>query len=342
MILQNNYSYLIIVLILTLSTIILLKKKIINHYPIKDKPSARKLHSKDVSLVGGLLLIAYFSIFIISYILIFNLQSFLNIFIFFSERDLIYFLIILSIFILVGIIDDKFSISASTKVVIYSLLIVILVVQNTLTQINYLDLQNISIPLGNSKIIFTSIFLLSLVIAMNLYDGINLQSSSFYLIIFSFLSYHLSSITIFLFFVPPLILFSIFNYKNEVFLGEAGVNILILFSSIIMIKTYNLNYLKLDLDFSLLVSFFLFPLLDATRLFLIRSLYFGQPFRPDNNHIHHKLLNKFKLVKTLIFLNLQNLVIISFYLTNFNSFFAILFSVMYYIFLLRLAKKSNV
>ena len=177
---------------------------------------------------------------------------------------------------------------------------------------------------------------------MNLYDGINLQTSSFYLIVFSFLSYHLSSIIIFLFFVPPLILFSIFNYKNEVFLGEAGVNILVLFGSIIMFKTYNLDYLKLNLDFNLLVSFFLFPLLDATRLFLIRSLYRAQPFRPDKNHLHHKLLNKFKLFKTLILLNFQNLVIVYFYLTNFNSFFAVLFNVLYYIFLLRFAKKSKV
>ena len=113
-----------------------------------------------------------------------------------------------------------------------------------------------------------------------------------------------------------------------------------MFSGILLVKAYNVNYLRLGLDINYILSIFLLPILDSCRLFLVRSFYFANPFRADKNHIHHKLLNKFGLINSLIFLNFQVLFTICCYYFNINSFLVIFISSIYYIFLIRLTKKS--
>ena len=98
-----------------------------------------------------------------------------------------------------------------------------------------------------------------------------------------------------------------FNFKKrgKIFLGDGGS---LLLGTIVMVYLLYLlgpNY-NLGPEFQInkaLVSVFvvLYPLLDLLRVFSLRISKGQSPFKADQNHIHHKLLNYFKNhLKTLI------------------------------------------
>ena len=98
-----------------------------------------------------------------------------------------------------------------------------------------------------------------------------------------------------------------FNFKNrkKIFLGDGGS---LLLGTIVMVYLLYLlgpNY-NLGPEFQMnkaLVSVLvvLYPLLDLLRVFSLRISKGQSPFKADQNHIHHKLLNYFKNhLKTLI------------------------------------------
>ena len=107
--------------------------------------------------------------------------------------------------------------------------------------------------------------------------------------------------------ILSLILFSILNYRNKCFLGDSGCFVLVCYLSFVTVFVYNnnltysqkKNYLNLE---SIFLLFFI-PGIDMLRLFLTR-IYMGKnPFKPDKNHLHHKLLSCFGNFKSLIIYN---------------------------------------
>jgi UDP-N-acetylmuramyl pentapeptide phosphotransferase/UDP-N-acetylglucosamine-1-phosphate transferase len=103
----------------------------------------------------------------------------------------------------------------------------------------------------------------------------------------------------------------------------------------------SLKFLSLDADVLLFNSFrtenglviigaiFFIPLFDTLRVIGIRLIHRKSPFYPDNNHIHHILINSglshFKASLFLSFINLALAVLFIFLSTMFSSFVMIIF-----------------
>ena len=145
---------------------------------------------------------------------------------------------------------------------------------------------NDTIKLGNLSKVFTIICIFTFINALNLFDGIDLQSGSYVLILL--LTLGLLNQEIFLFYlIIPIIIFLILNHKKEIFLEIVAMIVLGFFISYIVIKSYKNSIVFVDEIFIMMMI----PGIDMIRLFFVRI----QRKNPlgDRNHLHHILVNKF-------------------------------------------------
>ena len=94
-----------------------------------------------------------------------------------------------------------------------------------------------------------------------------------------------------------LICFSYLNFRNKSFLGDSGTLLLAFIISYFFIILYNFNYIEFVDE---VVLYMLIPGLDLARLFIFRILKKKNPLSSDRQHLHHLLLSKYSLSKTLI------------------------------------------
>lgn len=176
--------------------------KFIKIYDIPD--SKRKLHNIPVPLLGGILI--YFNL---ALIFISNHFYDLNLYFFKSFIDEFIFFIALTIFFVIGLIDDKISLSSNLKLFLISLIITIILIVDESLVINnlFFSFYNKAINLGNFSYFFTILCFLLFINAFNMLDGINGQSVSY--IIFIILVFILNKINIelFILLLVPLIFF---------------------------------------------------------------------------------------------------------------------------------------
>ena len=144
---------------------------------------------------------------------------------------------------------------------------------------------------------FTIICFLAFINSVNMFDGINLQSSfyiSFISLVFiskNYLNEFFIVILISIFF------FSLLNYKNKCFLGNNGTYFLSFIISCIFIYSYNNDKILYPEEIFLIMFL---PGLELIRLTISRSLKKKHPFKADKNHIHHLLLVKYNFNKTIL------------------------------------------
>ena len=126
-----------------------------------------------------------------------------------------------------GIFDDKKNISSNIKIIFLIGILYLLIsfdkdLKITELYLNIFDkfklLENFALPFS----IFCIFFLIN---SLNLYDGINLQSSVFFIFIYSVLILKGLSSEILLFFLISNIFFAIKNYNGEIFYGDSGIYI---------------------------------------------------------------------------------------------------------------------
>ena len=249
--------------------------KKINFYDIPD--NFRKIHNHKVSKIGGLLL-------------------YLNILIYFSffleEKNIqnIYLLIFLSILFLVSLINDKKDINPNYRLIIFYLIFLIwiffderLIVKNL-----YFDFLNINLSLGNYGYLITPLFFVIFANALNLFDGVNLQSSTYFFFFFIFFYLNEIDISNYLYLIIFIIFFSYFNLKNKIFLGDGGITIFAVIITYIIIKNYNIGNENLNCERIFAMMFL--PGIDMVRLYFYRLYKKRNPFSADQNHLHHYIM----------------------------------------------------
>ena len=107
-----------------------------------------------------------------------------------------------------------------------------------------------------------------------------------------------------------------FNFKKEhkVFLGDGGSLLLGTIISIYVFYTLGSDF-EFKPEFTINKALFavvvlLYPLVDLLRVFIIRIKNGNSPFRPDQNHIHHFLINrKYSQFKTLLIIEVISTII---------------------------------
>ena len=230
-----------------------------------------------------------------------NHNLFVKELLFLNNFNLILFFLVCSLIFLLGFIDDRFNLSASIKFLIITILIIFILFYDKDLNINLIRFSflNQYIELTHFSILFTCFCFLVFLNAFNMFDGINLQSSVYSIIILFFiLIFYIDTILLKILLIS-LIGYSYLNYKNKAFLGDSGSLLISFIIAYIFIKIYNLELIKFSDE---IVIYMLVPGLDLIRLFFKRIALKRSPLSPDRYHLHHLLLLKFSYNITLLIL----------------------------------------
>ncbi|MBD1144420.1 hypothetical protein IDH17_01055 [Pelagibacterales bacterium SAG-MED37] len=311
--------------------------EIVNLYDFPNKKL--KIHKTKTSLIGGSIIII--NIFLVFFLNLLFKSEFLSFFP--SFKNELIFLAMLSIFFMLGFLDDKFNINPNKKfffLIIISVLFIVLD-QNLLIQKFSLSFYKSKIFLDNYSFIFSVFCILILINAMNFYDGINGQSLIFFLITFSYLLIVSEKIEFYLFIISILFFLLFLNLRNRLFLGDNGIYTLTIILSTSLIYEHNF-YGSITFADEIFLLLFL-PGLDLLRLTILRLMKKNNPFYGDRNHIHHLLIKKYSLIKTNIILFILAIVPILFFnILKLNFFLVIfIFLIFYSVIILKLNKYGS-
>ena len=294
--------------------------KIVNLY---DIPNKRKIHKNSIPLLGGFLIflnILIYLLFLENYD-----ENFLNI------------LIVSIFFFLLGIVDDKIDINANFKFVISLGIYLIFLLLNDTFLISKINFFFIDYEFNYfESYFFTILSLLLFLNALNMFDGINLQSLTYiFFICLVFLSKNYE-INFFVNLILAIIFLLILNAKSKIFMGDNGIYIIapILSLSIILLgEKYN------SLTHPEIFMLMFMPGIDMFRVFIERVLKAKSPFGADKIHFHHLILQNFGYNYAIIFSVLFSVTPYCFYALFPNIYIFCFFLLLYLIFYIYLKKK---
>jgi UDP-GlcNAc:undecaprenyl-phosphate GlcNAc-1-phosphate transferase len=252
-----------------------------------DTPNDRKTHQGQIPLTGGIS--TFFSSFLIFWIFFDTFTLGLNV-----------LLICSGLFLLLGALDDKFDLRASTKLFLQAAIAMAFIISTGFHVTNLgspfgfsgsLGLATLSIP-------FTLLAIVGLVNAINMIDGCDGLAAS--LVIVSLLAllilgpeglshptqHFLLAVT------ASLVAFLFFNFsKNEslkTFLGDGGSLFLgfVVAASLVEFSASNTLY-----DPSIVLWFAALPIFDFCTVIARRMLLKRKIMAADRSHLHHLLLS---------------------------------------------------
>lgn len=291
MLLFNSIIYLLILLI----TIYISKK-----LSFTDIPNDRKIHNKQIPFTAGL------AIFI--YMLILIKLNELN-----PQLETI--IIISSICLMGGSIDDKYNITPGVKLTLLCIPTLILIYQGYVLN----DLGNYEIVglinLGKLNFIFTLFCVGLLINAFNYNDGVDGLALSQIIICLIYYKYLINNSELNLFLdliLISLILTLFFNFsknlKFKIFLGNGGSLMLGFILSFFIIYLYRYENIHPGL-LIWPVAYLVFEFLSVSLIRLKRK---KNIFTPGKDHLHHLLFKKFNSshYKTTASISLINIIFI--------------------------------
>lgn len=263
-------------------------------YPVLD----RKKHTKPISLFGGFIFFINFFVFIFFDIFFHNSSFLVNIGLN-SNIKTTFFLFVFCLIYLIGYIDDKINIRPFNRLIFLIILTFLIIhfIPNFNIKTLRSDLFTNNIDLFFFGSFFSTLCIVVYMNALNMFDGINLISFlHFFSIPFLFILENFNlDFSILVGF--SLIIFSYLNYKNKTFFGDSGIYILSFICALMIINFYDNT--KVNIEYIFIMIFL--PIIDFFRLFFVRIYKFGDPFKADENHLHHLLIKQFSFKTTIFF-----------------------------------------
>lgn len=335
----NGFNVLYILLVTFLSSIILvpISKKIANHIKALDYPNKRNIHHKVMPRLGGL---AIYGTFLIGYMLYGN-----------NTPQMLSVLIGSFILIIMGMIDDINRLSARYQLIVQIIAASIVVFYGKifLVDISFFGLY-IVLPQIVSYII-SILFIVALINAINLVDGLDGMSSGIgiiYFITISIVAYILNrfgglEIILAIIMIGSLLGFLVYNFPPaSTFMGQCGSNFLgfmVAVTSLIGFKTTTFTSLIIPIVILAL------PIFDVA-VSILRRILKGQGIaEPDREHFHHQLLKmKFSPRTSVIIIYLINIAFATvsiFYALGDNK-FAIVIYLLLMLLLLFIVLKTDI
>tara|TARA_E500000178_G_scaffold313832_1_gene331562 strand:- start:597 stop:1568 length:972 start_codon:yes stop_codon:yes gene_type:complete len=296
--------------------------KIINIYDIPD--NKRKLHKNPVPLVGGILLFINFIIIILFY----------NFDIEFNHLNVLLFS---CLFFFVGLIDDKYNLLPTSKFLLNIIILLFFFKINENFLIQKFDFYNLEIKLNYYlSFFFTILCVLIFINALNLFDGLNLQTLLYCSITLLYLFYKDVNLKYVLIIILTLICLMPFNFKNKLFLGDSGVYLLGGFLSLSILDLHNINQ-KIFAEEIFVIM--MLPGLDMLRLFINRLLNNKNPFYGDREHIHHLLQDRYNYNNAILILSFLMFipVLLLFFIST--KIIILLYSIVYFLIICKIYKK---
>ncbi|MFL2534028.1 MAG: hypothetical protein ACJ0RM_03645 [Alphaproteobacteria bacterium] len=313
MFLDFYYPYLLIFIIsFILDVFILFKSQHISKFlGILDHPTKRKNHQVPTPLIFSVIFLK--NLFVFVYI-----SSFSNFSILLS--------IVIFLFIMFGISDDKKNISYLANLFITSLLILL-----TLEMFPNLIIDKVkfyyikTFTIDHIGIYLTLLCLSFILIISNWFDGHNTFSSFFILSLLLFfilkLDFKSETYPLILLVTLSLIIFLLFNYFGKVFLGSGGIYPISFLCGFLFLVLNSLN----NILFEEILSLCLIPIIDFFSVLVKRLRNNQSIFLPDNlNHYHHVMKDFSYNLKIIIILTHSILGFLGAYYIYFNIYFIII------------------
>jgi UDP-N-acetylmuramyl pentapeptide phosphotransferase/UDP-N-acetylglucosamine-1-phosphate transferase/protein involved in polysaccharide export with SLBB domain len=283
-----------------------------NEKDLMAKISDRSSHIKKTPTLGG---VGIFMGFILSFTIFGTLFKNVQTYELIGATFVLFFL---------GLKDDILVLPAKTKLKVQIAISLLSVLSSNLTINSFYGFLGIYELNSFTAIGITTFVFVLLINAYNLIDGID-GLASIVAICFLFASclifYNANMINmciISIIALGPIVAFLQFNFskKQKIFMGDTGSMIVGFLMSYLLINLLNikgLNYGNQHYQINpvLFISLLFYPLLDTTRVFLIRIfIYRKNPFSADQNHIHHRLIKLgFKHWQTSIFVGISTILL---------------------------------
>jgi UDP-GlcNAc:undecaprenyl-phosphate/decaprenyl-phosphate GlcNAc-1-phosphate transferase len=260
---------------------------------LMDVPAGRKTHRAETPLMGGLAILGACVPISIAAIALYA-----------PDRWLPSFSIWLSavaMMALVGIADDRHSLSPRARLVLSFLIFGTTAAIDPTFNVRILDFEHPSFALGLGTwwlaVIFTVICLVGLVNAVNMADGKNGLVIGLCLGWLLLLASRAPSAMGPLFVILAIVLtvLLIFNLMGKLFLGDGGAYGIACAIGMMAIMTYNSpgSHALRSVSADELVILFIVPVLDSFRLTYRRLRQGRSPMDADRDHLHHHLQDKF-------------------------------------------------
>lgn len=283
-----NYLYIVLPSFFFALIITPLWLKISQRSGFLDLPQEHKIHPEPMPTMGGIVIITAFFLCLWGYY-------------FFEERGEIQFTYLMGltlasiIIVALGIYDDLYGCKASKKLAVQ------LVAALVLYQFGFF-IKEITNPFDNSfylgflKLPLTILWMLLIINAINLVDGIDglasgvvlISGSSLFFISLNHQEYSAAIIALIL--VGAIAGFLRYNLPPaKIFLGDTGS----MFLGLVMAAISLLENRKGTVTITLLLPIIAlgFPILDTIYAFFRRVLRRMNPFQGDTGHLHHNLLH---------------------------------------------------
>lgn len=264
-----------------------------------DNPNFRKIHSAPVPLVGGI------GIFIATIMALCLAFPFAN-----EVSEFKNTLIAMAILLTMGIIDDRYDLSAVLRLAIQLILAHFIFIQGIKIESMH-GLFGIYDLSDWQQYGLTVLIIAGSVNAFNLLDGIDGLAAGLAVLAFSifallaFLVGQEVTALVFLTFSGALIAFLKFNFSKtkKIFMGDAGslmIGFMLVVSAIQLVQYSQVTFYQPIVILGV-IAVMLVPVLDALRVFRKRIKSGKSPFTADRTHLHHLILSiGFKPLKTTI------------------------------------------
>ncbi len=292
---MDSMSYIAFVLfgVLAAGILCLNAQQICSSLNLMDIPAGRKSHTAPTPLMGGITLLAAF----VPLALIFVVS-------FASERwfgSLLIWLCCVSVMALVGLGDDRHSLSPRLRLIISFLVFATAAAVDPTFNVRVLDfnIPPFSLGLGTwwIAIIFTIICCVGLLNAVNMADGKNGLVLGLSLGWLAILALRATGplLPIIGLLVSVLFVLFIFNMQGKLFLGDGGAYAIAAAIGLLSIMIYNTPGIQSLRAISAdeLVLLFAVPVVDSFRLSYKRLRQGRSPMSADRDHLHHHLQDKF-------------------------------------------------
>lgn len=290
----------------------------------------RKIHVSPIPKMGGITL--YLSVIIF---LTLNLKSIDN----YSN------VIFISFFFALGLIDDIKDLSSNLRLVLSFIFLIIFFNFDKDILINNIKIFNKDLNLTFYFhfiviLLLTTLCVLLLQNAINMMDGINTVCAIFIIFCLVLFSIKNSFTSLDWLMIINLLIFTAFNYKNKIFLGNSGAYFL---SSFLAFKILYQNYSSYAYTAEEIFIILMIPGLDMFRLFIFRILKKQNPFKADNDHLHHLILKYFNgkynlsIILTIIVVCIPGLFDYFFNVQSYYLIFSFIF--LYSLLIVKLKKK---
>ena len=258
-----------------------------------DAPGdARKLHTRHIPTIGGILIFAGT---LLSYLLWYPITKY---------DDFKYIAACMLILFFIGLKDDLVGTAPVKKLAGHLAVAFILVIMADVRITSMHGLFGLfEIPDWAS--ILLSIFTYTVIVnAFNLIDGIDGLAAGVGAIscasygTWFFMAGSVENAVLGFSLSGALLGFLVFNFEPaKIFMGDSGSLLIGLIVSVLAIKLIEFKSDELPLELLLIskplfaMSALVYPMIDTLRVFTIRAFKGRSPFSADRNHLHHKLLD---------------------------------------------------